>query len=188
MLIVCDSTDRENEGDLIVAASLVTSAQMAFIIRHTSGIVCVPLSSDRVRELDLQPMTSINTDAHGTAFLVSVDHWDAGTGVSAINRCKTAHALAYYSTKPCSLRRPGHVFPLQARDGGVRERPGHTEAAIDLCKLAGLPTAAVISEITRDDGEMAIRDDLFKFAVQHDLKIISIEALIAYLSSLKVIQ
>ena len=179
---MCDSQDRENEGDLIVAAQHVTTQQMAFIIRHTSGIVCVPLGSAKVAALKLEPMCAVNTDSHQTAFLVSVDHHDAGTGVSAANRTMTARALADPNTPQTMLRRPGHVFPLHAMDGGVRERPGHTEAAIDLCKLAGLEEAAVISEITMDDGCMAVRDDLFKFSREHKLKIITIQHLIEHLN------
>ena len=152
MVVVVDDADREDEGDLIVAAELVTDRQMAFMVRHGTGIVCVPMTGQRADDLRLPPMVADNTDTHGTAFTVSVDSVGTGTGVSAADRTATVHALADPATMPTELRRPGHVFPLRARPGGVLVRAGHTEAAVDLTRLAGLSGVGVITEITADDG------------------------------------
>src|SRR5919107_5537477 len=154
MVVVVDDADREDEGDLIVGAELVTDEQMAFMVRHGTGIVCVPISAQRAEELRLPPMVADNTDAHGTAFTVSVDHMHTGTGVSAADRAATVRALADPATKPGELRRPGHVFPLRAREGGVLVRAGHTEAAVDLTTMAGLSGVGVIGELVDDDGSM----------------------------------
>src|SRR4051794_26252178 len=154
MVLVTDDADRENEGDLIIAAEFVTEAQMAFLVRHSTGIVCTPMSASRADELRLPPMVVENTDAHGTAFTVSVDLAGTGTGVSAAARTATVRALADPALQPGQLRRPGHIFPLRAREGGVLVRAGHTEAAVDLLTLAGLSGVGVISEIVTEDGSM----------------------------------
>ena len=180
MIVVVDDPDREDEGDLVVAAECVTAAQMAFMVRHGTGIVCTPMSAERADELRLPPMVAHNTDAHGTAFTVSVDHAGAGTGVSAADRTATVHALAAPGTRPEELRRPGHVFPLRARDGGVLVRAGHTEAAVDLTTLAGLSGVGVITEITADDGTMPRGGDIAAFARQHHLPLLTIADLVRY--------
>ncbi|MGC7100672.1 bifunctional 3,4-dihydroxy-2-butanone-4-phosphate synthase/GTP cyclohydrolase II [Amycolatopsis lurida] len=180
IIVVVDDADRENEGDLVVAAEFVTDEQMAFMVRYGTGIVCTPMSGERADELRLAPMVSENTDAHGTAFTVSVDHMSTGTGVSAADRARTVRALAAPGTLSGDLRRPGHVFPLRARHGGVLVRPGHTEAAADLSQMAGLSGVAVITEITSDDGTMPGRDDLAVFARRHDLPILTIADLVGY--------
>lgn len=180
MIVVVDDTDRENEGDLIVAAELITSAQMAFLVRHTTGIVCIPMAGDRADTLRLPQMVADNSDAHGTAFTVSVDYHTVSTGVSAADRAKTARALADPAIEAGELRRPGHLFPLRARDGGVLVRAGHTEAAVDLLRLAGLSGVGVISEIVAEDGSMRSGDDLFAFAAEHDLPMLAIADLVRY--------
>lgn len=180
IVVVIDAADRENEGDLIVSASKITVEQVAFLVRHTTGIVCAPMAADRADALDLAPMVADNTDTHGTAFTVSVDHHNVGTGVSAADRAHTLRALANPTTTPGELRRPGHIFPLRARDGGVLERPGHTEAAVDLMRLAGDEPVAVISEIVNDDGTMARGQSLRDFADTHNLPVLTIEELADY--------
>ncbi len=182
MVVVVDDEDRENEGDLVVAADAVTEAQVAFIVRHTTGIVCAPMPAERAEALQLPQMVAAgsNTDNHGTAFTVSVDHVDSGTGVSAADRCTTLTALARPDLRPEALRRPGHVFPLRARDGGVLVRAGHTEAAVDLTALAGREPVAVISEIVAPDGSMARGDQLNRFAAEHRLPVLSIADLVRY--------
>jgi 3,4-dihydroxy 2-butanone 4-phosphate synthase/GTP cyclohydrolase II len=180
MVVVVDDADRENEGDLVVAAELVTDEQMAFIVRHTTGIVCAPMSEERCAALQLPQMVTDNTDAHGTAFTVSVDHVGTGTGVSAASRARTVAALADPATAPGELRRPGHVFPLRAREGGVLIRAGHTEAAVDLTRMAGLSGVGVIGEITAEDGSMRSGDDLLEFAARHDLPVLAIADLVRY--------
>jgi 3,4-dihydroxy 2-butanone 4-phosphate synthase / GTP cyclohydrolase II len=180
MVVVVDDADREDEGDLIVAAEFVTTAQMAFMVRHGTGIVCTPLSAERAEELRLPQMVLDNTDAHGTAFTVSVDHMSTGTGVSAADRAATVRALADPKTKSGELRRPGHVFPLRARGGGVLERPGHTEAAVDLTKMAGLSGVGVITELTADDGTMPTGARVADFAREHDLPLLAIADLVSY--------
>jgi 3,4-dihydroxy 2-butanone 4-phosphate synthase / GTP cyclohydrolase II len=180
MIVVTDDADRENEGDLVVAAESVTAEQMAFLVRHTSGIVCAPLPAERAGELRLAPMVVDNTEVHGTAFTVSVDLDGTGTGVSAAARAATVRALADPALAPDRLRRPGHVFPLRARPGGVLVRPGHTEAAVDLLGMAGLSGVGVISEIVADDGAMRRGDSLAAFARQHDLPVLAIADLVRY--------
>lgn len=180
MVIVVDGADRENEGDLMVAAELITEQQMAFLVRHTTGIVCAPMTEERCTELRLPQMVADNADAHGTAFTVSVDHVSTGTGVSAADRARTVRALAQPATLPAHLRRPGHIFPLRAREGGVLVRAGHTEAAVDLTKMAGLSGVAVIGEITADDGSMRAGDDLLKFAAEHELSVLTIADLVRF--------
>ena len=180
IVVVVDDADREDEGDLVVAAELVTAQQMAFMVRHGTGIVCTPMPAQRAEELRLPPMVAENTDAHGTAFTVSVDHMSTGTGVSAADRAGTARALAAPATLPGELRRPGHVFPLRAREGGVLVRPGHTEAAVDLTRMAGLSGVGVITEITADDGTMPSGASVTAFAREHDLPILAIADLVRY--------
>jgi 3,4-dihydroxy 2-butanone 4-phosphate synthase/GTP cyclohydrolase II len=181
MVIVVDDEDRENEGDLVMAASRATPESMAFIIKHTSGVVCVPMIGPDLDRLALPPMTSINEDRKGTAYSVSVDARDGvSTGISAADRARTARVLADSATEPYEITRPGHVFPLRAVDGGVLRRPGHTEAAVDLARMAGLSPAGVIAEIVNDDGSMARLPELAAFAKTHGLALVSIADLIAY--------
>jgi len=180
MIVVIDDENRENEGDLVVAADLVTEAQMAFVVANTTGIVCVPLSTARADQLDLPMMVADNEDRHSTAFTVSVDHVDTGTGVSARDRTRTAHALADPGAVATDLRRPGHVFPLRARAGGVLVRQGHTEASVDLLRLAGRAEVAVISEIVDEDGSMRRGDSLQAFVAEHGLPMVTIADLVRY--------
>lgn len=180
MVVVVDDADREDEGDLVVAAELLTVAQTAFMVRHGTGIVCVPMPGGRADELRLPAMVAENTDAHATAFTVSVDHLATGTGVSAADRTTTVRALAASRTTAADLRRPGHVFPLRARDGGVLVRAGHTEAAVDLSRLAGLSGVGVITEITSDDGTMPGGVAVTAFAREHGLPVLAIADLVRY--------
>ncbi|MFZ4516500.1 MAG: bifunctional 3,4-dihydroxy-2-butanone-4-phosphate synthase/GTP cyclohydrolase II [Acidimicrobiia bacterium] len=181
MLVVVDDEDRENEGDLIAAADTITVEQMAFMIRHTSGVVCMPMLGAKLDRLQLPLMVSGNTESQRTAFTVSVDA-AAGvtTGISAADRVQTIRALLNPTAQPEDLARPGHIFPLRYRDGGVLKRAGHTEAAVDLARLAGRTPAGVIGEIVNDDGSMARRPALEAFAKTHDLCIITIADLIRY--------
>ena len=181
MVVVVDDDDRENEGDLIAAASLITPEQMAFMIRHTSGIICAPMTEKDARRLHLDPMVATNDAPLSTAFTVSVDYRKGlTTGISAAERTATVHALADPQSKPEDFVRPGHVFPLVARPGGVLIRSGHTEAAVDLCRLAGLPPVGVISELVNDDGTVKRGPEVLAFAREHGLKIISVADLIAW--------
>ena len=181
IVIVTDDDDRENEGDLIVAASLCTPEKMAFIIRHTCGIVCAPLTAAEARRLRLDPMVSSNDAPLGTAFTVTVDvRHGLTTGISAEQRSNTVRALANNNMGAADFVRPGHVFPLIAKDGGVLMRSGHTEAAVDLCRLAGLPPVGVICELANDDGTVMKGEQIDAFAKTHDLKRISVADLIAY--------
>jgi 3,4-dihydroxy 2-butanone 4-phosphate synthase/GTP cyclohydrolase II len=180
MVVVVDDADREDEGDLVVAADLVTAAQVAFLVRHTTGIICAPMTAERVDALRLPQMVADNTDAHGTAFTVSVDSVDTGTGVSAEDRARTLRALADPGTIPEQLRRPGHVFPLRARAGGVLVRAGHTEAAVDLTTMAGLSGVAVIGEIVDEDGSMRRGASLAQFAADHGLPVLAIADLVRH--------
>ncbi|GAA4535063.1 3,4-dihydroxy-2-butanone-4-phosphate synthase [Pseudonocardia xishanensis] len=176
-VVVVDDEDRENEGDLIVAAELVDAATMAFVVRHTSGFVCVALPEAECGRLGLPPMHHTNADGFGTAYRVTVDATEVvSTGISARDRAHTSRLLAGAATEPGDLTRPGHVVPLAARAGGVLERGGHTEAAVDLTRLAGLRPAGVLCEIVsvREPGRMARRDELVEFAVEHDLAMITI--------------
>lgn len=180
-VVVVDDTDRENEGDLIIAADAITPAQMAFLVRHSSGLVCVALPGERLDALELPLMVKANTESHQTAFTVSVDYrHGTSTGISAADRAATLNAMADPDSQPDDFARPGHIFPLRARAGGVLERPGHTEAALDLAVLAGRRPAGVLCEIVNDDGSMARRPELLAFAREHGLPIITIEQLIAY--------
>jgi 3,4-dihydroxy 2-butanone 4-phosphate synthase/GTP cyclohydrolase II len=180
MIVVVDDVDREDEGDLILAAELATVEQLAFLVRHTTGIVCAPMSAGRAEQLRLPPMVSDNTEANATAFTVSVDHLSTTTGVSAADRTSTVRALAAAGTVPAELRRPGHVFPLVARTGGVLVRAGHTEAAVDLTTMAGLSGVGVIGEIVDEDGSMRRGASLTEFAAAHDLPVLAIADLVRY--------
>jgi 3,4-dihydroxy 2-butanone 4-phosphate synthase/GTP cyclohydrolase II len=180
-LIVVDDEDRENEGDLIVAADLVTPESINFMARFGRGLVCIALTPERCDELDLPLMVEKNTSSHGTAFCVTVEARDGTTtGISAHDRAATVRALVDPATRPDGLRRPGHMFPLRSQRGGVLKRAGHTEAAVDLARLAGLTPAGVLCEIMDDDGEMARLPRLRRFAREHDLGIITVADLIAY--------
>jgi 3,4-dihydroxy 2-butanone 4-phosphate synthase / GTP cyclohydrolase II len=182
MVVVLDDKNRENEGDIIVAAEFATPQTLAFMVRHTTGIVCVALPGERLKALDLPPMVPTGTDRHQTAFTVSVDcRHGTTTGVSAADRAKTVAALIDPTTQPEDLTRPGHMFPLRARPGGVLERRGHTEAAIDLTRLAGCQPAGVLCEIVNDDGSMARTPELLRFARAHRLRIVSIADLVEYI-------
>jgi 3,4-dihydroxy 2-butanone 4-phosphate synthase/GTP cyclohydrolase II len=181
LVIVTDDDDRENEGDLIVAASLCTPEKMAFIIRHTCGIVCAPITVEEAKRLRLDPMVASNDAPLGTAFTVTVDvRHGLTTGISAEQRTNTVRALANNNMGAADFVRPGHVFPLVAKDGGVLMRSGHTEAAVDLCKLAGLPPVGVICELANDDGTVMKGEQIERFAASHGLKRISVADLIAY--------
>ena len=182
LVIVVDDEDRENEGDFITAAKNVTSEIINFMSTYGRGLICAPLSEERCDELNLQAMVSDNTSLHSTPFTVSIDLLGHGctTGISAQDRAKTIQALVDTSTKPDDLGRPGHIFPLRARKGGVLRRSGHTEATIDLAKLAGFDAAGVLVEIMNEDGTMARLPQLKKIAKKFDLKIVSIKDLIAY--------
>ena len=181
MVVVVDDTDRENEGDLIMAASAATTENMAFMIRHTSGIICAPMTADRADRLHLPPMVANNQDPLRTAFTISVDYKvGMSTGIAAEERTNTVRALANDKCVGSDFLRPGHVFPLISRSGGVLTRSGHTEAGTDLATLAGLPAVGVLAEIVNDDGTVKRLPELLVFAKEHDLKIISIEDLIAY--------
>ncbi|MFT4146196.1 MAG: 3,4-dihydroxy-2-butanone-4-phosphate synthase, partial [Mobilitalea sp.] len=181
IVVVSDDVDRENEGDLIMAAEKATPEKITFFVRHTSGLICVPLPGERLDQLNLPLMVADNTDAHRTAFTVTVD-WKPGTttGISASDRSATIRALVHPQSRGQDFSRPGHIFPLRSRDGGVLERRGHTEAAVDLARLAGLSPAGVICEIVNDDGSVARGEQLAVFAKQHGLHYITIADLVAW--------
>src|SRR6202012_2337639 len=180
-VLVGDDENRENEGDIIFAASAATPELLAFMIRYTSGVICVPLREAELDRLALPQMTSHNTEHHRTAFTVSVDvRAGTSTGISAADRAATIRALVDPATTPAGLVRPGHVFPLRYAEGGVLRRAGHTEAAVDLARLAGLPEAGVLAEVTNDDGTMARLPELRVFPAEHDLALISIAQIIDY--------
>lgn len=180
IIIVVDNPDRENEGDLLMAAEKVTGEAINFMAKYGRGLICMPVEEERLNELKIGPMVENNTDNHETAFTVAIDHASTTTGISAFERSITIQKVLDDNTKPEDFRRPGHVFPLVAKKNGVLERNGHTEAAVDLPKLAGLKGAGVICEIMKDDGTMARTPDLVEFAKVHNLKIITIEELIKY--------
>jgi len=181
MVIVLDDEDRENEGDLVCAAEAVKPEIINFMATHGRGLVCMPMTAERLDELQIPPMVEKNTARRGTAFCVSIEaRQDITTGISAADRAQTIRKAVDPKTRPDDLARPGHVFPLKARPGGVLERAGHTEASVDLCRLAGKLPAAVICEIMNEDGSMARLDRLEPFAREHGLKMISIADLIAY--------
>ncbi|RHZ65837.1 3,4-dihydroxy-2-butanone-4-phosphate synthase RIB3 [Aspergillus thermomutatus] len=194
-IIVLDSQDRENEGDLIIAAESITDAQMAFLVRYTSGLICAPITSEIARRLSLPQMVVENADPKGTAYTISIDSSDASvtTGISAQDRALTCRTLASPTAKFEDLRRPGHILPLEAKSGGVRERKGHTEAAVDFCRLAGKSPVGVIAELV-EDGElvegipeirgnngMMRRDGCLKFGKKWGIKVCTIEDLVEYL-------
>lgn len=182
IIIVVDDEDRENEGDFICAAELITPQLVNFMATHGRGLICTPLTAERCDELELRPMQQQNTAVHETAFTISIDllGYGCSTGISAYDRATGIQKLTDPSTKSSDYARPGHIFPLIAKDGGVLRRAGHTEAAVDLARLAGLKPAGVLVEILNEDGTMARLPDLFKIADKHNLKIVSIEDLIEY--------
>ncbi|KAJ5730779.1 uncharacterized protein N7483_005287 [Penicillium malachiteum] len=194
-IVVLDDQDRENEGDLIIAAESITAAQMAFLVRHTSGLICAPITPDLAIRLALPQMVSENADPKGTAYTVTIDSSDDSvtTGISAQDRALTCRTLASPDARVDSFRRPGHIIPLQARPGGVRERMGHTEAAVDFCRLAGKAPAGVIAELVeggevvegvaelRGDNGMMRRDACLAFGKKWGIKVCTIEDLVAYL-------
>jgi len=183
MVIVADDEDRENEGDLVCAASEITPETINFMTKHGRGLICVAMTGERADELGLPLMTDNNTDPQRTAFTVSVDadtRFGVTTGISAFDRAKTIQVLLDPDTRPPDLRRPGHIFPLRARTGGVLRRVGQTEAAVDLARLAGLPAAGVICEILKEDGTMARRPELEEMARKYDLRFITVAQLVSY--------
>jgi len=181
IVVVVDDRDRENEGDLLVASEKVTPEAIAFMMKHARGLICVPMEGERLDELDIPLMVPNNTEILKTAFTVSVDYIpETTTGISAADRAATVRALVTTGTRPEDFARPGHIFPLRAHPQGVLGRPGHTEAAIDLARLAGLLASGVICEVANDDGTMARLPELEVFAEQHGLHLITIEDLIAY--------
>ncbi len=181
IIVVVDDEDRENEGDLIMAAEAATPEKIAFFVRHTSGVICTPLTGERLDELDIPLMVRENTESHRTAFTYSVDYrHGTTTGISAADRSATIRSLIDPATRPGDLARPGHIFPLRYSAGGVLKRAGHTEAAVDLARMAGLYPAGVLCEIVKEDGEMARVPDLVEFCREHDLLMISIAELIRY--------
>ena len=181
MIVMVDDEDRENEGDLIMAAQFATAEKIAFIVRHTSGVVVAPLSGERCDDLRLPLMVDNNTESHRTAFTISVDLLEGtSTGISAADRAATLRGLADPNISHSAFARPGHIFPLRAREGGVLKRAGHTEAAVDLARLAGLQPAGIICEIQNDDGTMSRLPDLKKFCAEHNLLLSSIADLVEY--------
>jgi len=180
MIVVVDDEDRENEGDLVMAAQLVTPESVNFMAKYGRGLICAPITESRAKELGIDIMVKENTEQMKTAFTVSVDHKSSTTGISAFERAKTIKELVNPEAKPSDFVQPGHVFPLVAKDGGVLKRTGHTEAAVDLAKLAGLFPAGVICEVMNDDGTMARVPELMEFVKTHNLKIITIADLISY--------
>ncbi|KAH8103801.1 3,4-dihydroxy-2-butanone 4-phosphate synthase-domain-containing protein [Cristinia sonorae] len=182
-LVVMDDESRENEGDLIIAASECSTEKMAWMIRQTSGFICIGMPGERLKELDIPMMVAENQDPKGTAYTVTVDYkYGTTTGISAHDRALTARALAQPSTTSTAFTRPGHLVPLRARQGGVLSRPGHTESAVDLCALTGLPEAGLLCELVNDDetGSMMRRDDCRRFADRWGVKMISVEMLKAW--------
>ena len=180
IILVTDDADRENEGDCICAAEFATRENVNFMASHAKGLICMPMSAAWCERLDLPQMVVQNTDNHQTAFTVSIDGVDTTTGISAAERSMTALSCVKEGAKPSDFRRPGHMFPLRAREGGVLKRAGHTEATVDLCRLAGLKEVGLCCEIMKDDGTMARMDDVEAFAAKHGLKMTTIADLIAY--------
>ena len=180
IILVTDDADRENEGDCICAAEFATRENVNFMASHAKGLICMPMSAAWCERLDLPQMVVQNTDNHQTAFTVSIDGVETTTGISAAERSMTALACVKEGAKPSDFRRPGHMFPLRAREGGVLKRAGHTEATVDLCRLAGLKEVGLCCEIMKDDGTMARMDDVEAFAAKHGLKMTTIADLIAY--------
>ena len=183
-VVVVDDEDRENEGDIVFAAQHATTELMGFTVRYTSGVVCVPLPGSYADRLNLPPMTAVNEDAKGTAYTVSCDAAaGTSTGISAADRALTSRVLADPASEPADLNRPGHIFPLRADDGGVRARRGHTEAAVELARLAGCTPVGVIAELVHDDGTMMRLPALREFADEHGLVLVSIEDLVAFVEA-----
>ncbi|MBQ8223564.1 MAG: bifunctional 3,4-dihydroxy-2-butanone-4-phosphate synthase/GTP cyclohydrolase II [Bacteroidales bacterium] len=180
MIIVIDDPDRENEGDLICAAEFATTENVNFMASYAKGLICMPMSKELTHKLKLNQMVTDNTDNHCTAFTVSIDHVDTTTGISAVERSITAMKLVEDDVKPEDFRRPGHMFPLEAREGGVFKRDGHTEATVDFMRIAGLKECGLCCEIMREDGTMMRTTELLQFAKEHNLKITSISDLIRY--------
>lgn len=180
IIVVTDDEDRENEGDCICAARFATPSNVNFMASHAKGLICMPMSQDWCRKLSLNQMVETNTDNHQTAFTVSIDAVSTTTGISAVERSMTALACVNPSARPEDFRRPGHMFPLEARKGGVLKRAGHTEATVDLCRLSGLEEVGLCCEIMKDDGSMARMPDLEDFAERHGLKFMTIAQLISY--------
>lgn len=181
IVVVVDDRDRENEGDLVIASEKVTPQAIAFMMNHARGLICVAMEGERLDELDIPLMVPRNTEMLKTAFTVSVDYIpETTTGISAADRAATVRALVGSNARPDDFARPGHIFPLRAHPDGVLSRPGHTEAAVDLARLAGLPASGVICEVANDDGTMARLPELERFAERHGLHLITIEDLIAY--------
>ncbi|MBC2804138.1 3,4-dihydroxy-2-butanone-4-phosphate synthase [Rhizobium ruizarguesonis] len=182
MVVVVDDQNRENEGDIVVAADAVTPETIAFMMNHARGLVCIAMEGERLDALDIPLMVPNNTESHKTAFTVSVDYLKGTTtGISAADRAATVRALVDDRTKPDEFARPGHIFPLRANPRGVLGRPGHTEAAVDLARLAGRIPAGVICEVANDDGTMSRLSELTLFAERHNLPLVTIEDLVAYL-------
>ncbi|CRF31407.1 Riboflavin biosynthesis protein RibBA [Brachyspira suanatina] len=180
IIVVSDDEDRENEGDLICAAEFATTENINFMATYAKGLICMPMSKEITNKLNLNQMVTKNTDNHETAFTVSIDHVETTTGISAVERSITALKVIDENSKPEDFRRPGHMFPLLAKEGGVLVRMGHTEATVDLMRLAGLKECGLCCEIMRDDGDMMRRDDLIDFAKKHNLKMITVSDLIDY--------
>ena len=180
IIVVSDDEDRENEGDLICAAEFATTENINFMATYAKGLICMPMSKEITNKLNLNQMVTKNTDNHETAFTVSIDHVETTTGISAVERSITALKVIDENAKPEDFRRPGHMFPLLAKEGGVLVRMGHTEATVDLMRLAGLKECGLCCEIMRDDGDMMRRDDLIDFAKKHNLKMITVSDLIDY--------
>ncbi|RHW35707.1 3,4-dihydroxy-2-butanone-4-phosphate synthase [Neobacillus notoginsengisoli] len=183
VIIVCDDEGRENEGDFVALAEKATPEVINFMATHGRGLICVPLEEKLAEKLDFHPMVLDNTDTHGTAFTVSVDHKFTTTGISAFERSATILSILDSGARPDDFKRPGHIFPLVAKSGGVVERPGHTEAAVDLAKLCGAKPAGVICEIMNEDGTMARVPELREVARRFGLKMITIEDLISYIKN-----
>lgn len=184
IVVVVDDRDRENEGDLVIASQAITPQSIAFMMNYARGLICVAMEGERLDELDIPLMVSRNTEVLETAFTVSVDYIpETTTGISAADRAATVRALVTDGSRPEDFARPGHIFPLRARPNGVLSRPGHTEAAVDLARLAGLSPSGVICEVANDDGTMARLPELEVFAERHGLHLITIEDLIAYRTS-----
>ena len=181
LILTIDDPDRENEGDLICAAQLATTENVNFMATHAKGLICTPMSAEIADRLGLEQMVKVNTDNHATAFTVSIDHVDTTTGISAEERGYTCRKCVDPATRPEDLRRPGHVFPLCARSGGVRERAGHTEASVDLMRLAGLPPYGVLCELTNPDGTMARLPEIMAFSQLHDMPVLQVRDLIEYM-------
>lgn len=180
MIIIVDDEDRENEGDLVMAAEFVSPVKINFMATYGRGLICLPIIGERLKELEISQMVANNSDAHGTAFTVSIDHKATTTGISAHERALTIRKVLEPTCQPLDLRRPGHIFPLQYKEGGVLRRAGHTEASVDLANLAGLYPAGVICEIMNEDGTMARVPQLIEFAKLHNLKMCTIADLIKY--------